>query len=142
MGLPNKEVTFIFNNFGGSVDHGNSIISNIKKLKSHGYKVKGIVESCACSMGFDILVHCDERVGSSLSYYLLHQTQFGMGGELKEFEREYKFQKVLWNKSVDYYVANTKIPRERIEEIYDRKENYFFDSEEALLNGTIHKIEN
>lgn len=141
-GLPKKEVTFIFNNYGGSVISGNSIISNIKKLKSHGYKTIGVVESCAYSMAYDILVHLDERVGSELSSYLLHQTAFGQGGELKEFEREVAFQKVCWDMSVDYYVANTKIPRERIEQIYDRKENYFFTAKEALENGTIHKILN
>lgn len=135
-----KEVTFIVNSFGGSVIHGNAIIGNINKLKSLGYKTIAIIESCAYSMAFDIIIHCDVRVGYSLSTFLLHQTSFGMGSELKEFEREVEFQKRLWDMSVDYYVANTKIPRERIEQIYDRKENYFFTASDALENGTIQEI--
>lgn len=139
---PKKEITFILNNFGGSVIHGNSIISNIKRLKSEGYKTIGVVESCAYSMGFDILVHFDERIGSHLSTYLLHQTGFGVGGELKEIMREAEFQKVLWELSVDYYVVNTKIPRERIEKVFNSKENWFFTAQEALELGVIHKILN
>ncbi len=137
---PTKEVTFIFNNFGGSVIFGNSIIGNIHRFKSLNYKTIGIVESCAFSMGYDILVNLDERIGYKYSQYLLHQTQTGVEGELKEMAREVDFQKKVWEMSVDYYVANTKLTRERINEIYLRKENYFFTADEALENGTIHKI--
>ena len=46
----------------------------------------------------------------------------------------------LLSSAIDYYVKNTKLSRERINEIYDRKENYFFDEIEALENGSIHEI--
>lgn len=135
-----KEVTFIFNSFGGSVIFGNSILGNILRLKSLKYKTIGIVESCSFSMAYDILIHLDERIGYKYSQYLLHQTQMGAEGELKELSREVDFQKKVWELSVDYYVTNTKLTRERINEIYDRKENYFFTADEALENGSIHKI--
>lgn len=135
-----KTVTFLINSYGGSVLHGNAIIGNIKRLQQNKIKVVGIVESIAYSMAFDIIIHCDERIGYGLSQYLLHQTAFGQGGELREFEREVEFQKKLWEKSADYYAKLTKIPRKRIDEIYDRKENYFFDAETALELGVIDKI--
>jgi ATP-dependent protease ClpP protease subunit len=137
---PVKEVTFLINSFGGSVVFGNSIIANIIRLKSLNYHTIAIIESCAFSMAFDIICHCDERIGYECSQFLLHQTQMGQDGELKEFEREIVFQKKVWDLSVDYYVKNTKLTRERVNEIYDRKENYFFLSQEALENGSIHKI--
>ena len=135
-----KTVTLLINSYGGSVIHGNAIIGNIKRLQKHKIKVIGVVESIAYSMAFDIIIHCDERIGYGLSQYLLHQTSFGQGGELKEFEREVEFQKKLWEKSADYYAKLTKTPRERINEIYDRKENFFFDAETALELGVIDKI--
>ena len=135
-----KTVTLLINSYGGSVIHGNAIIGNIKRLQKHKIKVVGVVESIAYSMAFDIVIHCDERIGYGLSQYLLHQTSFGQGGELKEFEREVEFQKQLWEKSAEYYAKLTKIPRKRIDEIYDRKENFFFDAETALELGVIDKI--
>ena len=135
-----KTIKFLINSYGGSVLSGNSIIGNINRLKKLGYKTVAIVESCAYSMAYDILVNCEERYAYDLSTFLLHQTSFGQGGELKEFEREVDFQKKLWEMSVDYYVANTNISRERINEIYDRKENYFFTAKEALDNGSIQQI--
>ena len=135
-----KTVTFLINSYGGSILHGNAIIGNIKRLQQNKIKVVGIVESIAYSMAFDIIIHCDERIGYGLSQYLLHQTAFGQSGELREFEREVDFQKKLWEKSADYYAKLTKIPRKRIDEIYDRKENYFFDAETALELGVIDKI--
>ena len=135
-----KTVTFLINSCGGSIISGNSIIGNINRLKKLGYKTVAIVESCAYSMAYDILVNCEYRYCYDLSTFLLHQTSFGQGGELKEFEREVDFQKKLWEMSVDYYVANTNISRERVNEIYDRKENYFFTAKEALENGSIQQI--
>ena len=136
----NKEVTFLLNSYGGSVISGNAIIGCINRLKKLGYKTIAIVESCAYSMAYDILVNCEYRYCYNLSTFLLHQTSFGQVGELKEFEREISFQKKLWEMSVDYYVKNTNLTKERINEIYDRKENYFFTAQEALENGSIQKI--
>lgn len=135
-----KKVTLLINSYGGSVISGNSIIGNIKRLQKLGYEVIGVVESCAYSMAYDILINCTKRYAYELSTFLLHQTAFGQSGELAEFEREVEFQKKLWNMAVDYYVSNTKLSRERVEEIYKTKENYFFTAQEALENGSIHKI--
>jgi len=137
---PKKEVTFLLNSFGGSVVWGNSILTSIQNLKNNGYKTIGIVESCAFSMAFDILCNLDYRIGGKHSQYLLHQTAMGQDGELKEFERELVFQKKVWEQAVEYYVKNTNLTRERVNDIYDRKENYFFTAEEALENGSIQKI--
>lgn len=136
----NKEVTFLINSYGGSIISGNSIIGNIKRLQKAGYKVIGICESCAFSMAYDILVHCDIKKGYELSQYLLHQSSYGLSGELKEMIREADFQKKVWEMSVNYYIANTNLTRERIEEIYEKKENYFFTAQEALKNGSIDEI--
>ena len=136
----NKEVTFIVNSYGGSVIAGNSIIGNIIRLKNANFKTIAIIESCAFSMAYDIIVNCDLRIGYKHSQYLLHQTSCGQDGELKEFERAIEFQKKVWEQSIDYYTKNTKLTRERIKEIYDRKENYYFLADEALENGTVHEV--
>lgn len=137
---PNYEIKLLFASQGGSVDYGNLIIGKMRALQSMGYTFIGVVESMAFSMAYDILVHCDKRIGYKYSQYLLHQTYFGIASELKEFQREIEYQKKLWEIAVNYYVENTKISRERIEQIYDRKENYFFTADEALENGSIHEI--
>jgi len=137
---PKKEVTFLINSFGGSIVWGNSVLTSIQSLKNNGYKTIGIIESCAFSMAFDILCNLDYRIGGLHSQYLLHQTGMGQDGELKEFERELIFQKKVWEQAVKYYTKNTNLTRERINEIYNSKENYFFTAEEALENGSIHKI--
>lgn len=126
--------------YGGSILAGNSIIGMINFLKSKSYKIIGICQSCAFSMGIDILVNCTERYGFSLSQYMLHQSQVGMEGELAEVEKDVEFQKKQWQQSVEYYIKNTKLTREKLEEIYKYKINYFMLAEEALENGIIHQI--
>lgn len=136
-----KTITLILDVcYGGSVLAGNAIIGMIKFLQSKSYEVIGICQSCAFSMGIDILVNCTKRFGFVLSQYMLHQTQVGMEGELAEAERDVEFQKKQWQQSVKYYVENTKLTKEKIEEIYKYKINYFMLADEALENGIIQEI--
>lgn len=136
-----KTITLILDIcFGGAILAGNSIIGMMSFLKSKGYKIVGICQSCAFSMGIDLLVNCTERYGFLLSQYMLHQSQVGMGGDLAEVEKDVEFEKKQWEQSVQYYIENTKLTREKLEEIYKYKINYYMLAEEALKNGIIQKI--
>lgn len=135
-----KIITIICNCYGGSVIHGNAIIGLIEFLKSENYKIIALVEGFCYSMAFDIVICCSERIGYPLSQYMIHQTQLGNHGELAELERDVNFNKKMWEQSIQYYTKYTKLTRERLEEIYKCKENYFMLADEALELGVIDKI--
>lgn len=136
-----KEITLLIDTYGGSVWAGNSIIGMINYLKGKGYTVTGIVQSKCFSMGFDILVNCDKRYGRSHSEYMIHQTQGGNPhGALIKAERMLKYNKKQWEKSIEYYIKDTKITKKQVEDLYDRDLEWFMLSEEALELNVIQSI--
>ena len=143
-GKPYEErlpIHLIINSYGGSVIWGNAIIGTIEHLKSLGYTIIGLVPAFAYSMAFDILVCCTKRYGYRMSDYMIHQTQTGHHtDDLVELERDIEYTKKQWEKSVEYYVAYTKLTREQIEDMYDRRKNWFMTCDEALALEVIHKI--
>ena len=143
-GKPYEErlpIYLIINSYGGSVILGNAILGVIEHFKSLGYEIIGVVQGFAYSMAFDILITCSKRYGYKMSDYMLHQTQTGYyPDDLVSHERDIEYTKRQWEKSVDYYVANTKISRERIQEVYEKRINWFMDAKEAEKLGIIDKI--
>lgn len=136
-----KKITLLINSYGGSVWSGNIIIGAINHAQSLGYEVTGICQGFAFSMAFDILLACDKRHGYTFSEYMMHQTQCGhQYGALVQGERSLQYSKKQWEKSVDMYVAKTKITRESIEEMYEKDRDWFMLTEEALELGVIHEI--
>lgn len=137
----NKQITIIIDSYGGSVWSGNAIIGMMNYLKSKGYTITGIVQSMCFSMAFDILCNCDKRYGYSHSEYMIHQSQGGNPyGALVKAERMVAYNKKQWNKSVEYYIKDTKITREQIENLYETDLEWFMLSEEALELNVINKI--
>ena len=143
-GKPYEErlpIYLIINSYGGSVIWGNAILGVIEHFKSLGYEIIGVVQGFAYSMAFDILITCSKRYGYKMSDYMLHQTQTGYyPDDLVSHERDIEYTKRQWEKSVDYYVANTKISRERIKEVYEKRINWFMDANEAIQLGIIDQI--
>lgn len=136
-----KKFTLIINSYGGSVLAGNIIIGAIQYAQSLGYKVKGICQGFAFSMAFDILLACDEREGYSFSEYMVHQTSGGGDNRaLIKQKRKLDFSLKEWNKSVDFYISQTSIPREKLEELYGSDIDWYMLSEEALEYDVIQKI--
>lgn len=138
---PVKEVVFIINSYGGSVLHGNAIIGSIERLKRNGYKTIAVVESCAFSMAFDILIHCDVRKGYRYSQYMIHQTAMGIPpSELKNIEDVIVFEKKAWNVCVGYYAERTKFTKKELDKIYNEKKDMYLLASEALEKGVIDEV--
>jgi len=136
-----KEITLIIDSQGGSIWAGNGIIGTMNFLKSKGYKFIGIVQSMCFSMAFDILCNCDIRKGYSHSEYMIHQSQGGNPfSALVKAERMVHYNKKQWEKSIEYYIKDTNITREQIEDLYNRDLEWFMLSEEALDLNVIQEI--
>ena len=135
------KITLVINSYGGSVIWGNAIIGVIENLKSIGYRIDGVVQGFAYSMAFDILICCTHRYAYRLADVMLHQTQTGhYPDDLVALERDVEYTKKQWEKSVDYYVKYTDISREKIQEVYDKRINWYMDVEEAKKYRVIDEI--
>lgn len=136
-----EKITLVINSYGGSVICGNAIIGTIEHFKTIGYQIEAIVQGFAYSMAFGILVCCSKRYGYLLSDYMVHQIQIGMYQDnMKEMEMTIEGTKKQWNKMVQYITKYTNITEEQLQEIYDKKTDWFMDCDEALSLGVVDEI--
>lgn len=137
----NRIVTLLINSYGGNIYSGNAIIGMMDYMKSKGFEFIGIVQGMAFSMAFDILCNCDKRYGLSYSEYMVHQSQIGTRPQsLIRIERMVKYQKTQWEKSMKYYMRDTKLTKEQLEDIYENDKELWLLAEEALDLNIIQKI--
>lgn len=136
-----KNITLLIDTYGGQVWSGNAIIGEMNHLKSKGYSFTGIVTSKCFSMGFDVLCNCDVRLGYSHSEYMIHQSQTNTPyGDLVKAERIIEYNKKQWEKSTEYYIKDTKLSKEILNDLYERCLEWFMLSEEALSLNVIQEI--
>lgn len=101
MTIPGDRV-IIINSLGGYLSSGNAIIKIMEAEKSVGVRQICVVEGDASSMAFNILTHCDVRLATASSRFLIHKaaiadlppgvrgTAKNLRGLANEIEREDK----------------------------------------------------
>lgn len=138
---------------GGDVHAGLEFIKAMKRAQKNGWKIRGIVDGVAMSMGFNILQYCDERIMSPGDMLMAHGVvMFSFFGQ--KDERDGKAELILleyWkNFFVDHIVGRktkgmdseiVEKEQERWSKILEDKVYTFFNPTEALSENLIDRIE-
>lgn len=137
-----KPIILKIHSSGGSVWEGNRIIGTMNFYKKNaGYTFTGVVTGIAFSMAFDILCNCDQRYGYKYSEYMLHQSQVGIPpNSLVKSDSLIEYYKKQWEKSVEYYIKDTKLTKKELKKLYENDKELWLLSEEALKLNIIQKI--
>jgi ATP-dependent Clp protease protease subunit len=130
-------ITIFINTSGGVLDETFSLISAIKASKTPIHTV-GLGK--IWSAGFLILIAGHQRYCQEFSSLMLHQLSAGIFGEYKRMHEYTEYYKKCHDISLNFVLKNTKIPKKRLEEIFDHKQDWFITSEEALKYGIIDGI--
>ena len=105
--MKNKENIYIYlDTPGGSVEHGNKIVSEIQK-----YKLNCIAER-AYSMGFVILQACKNRYITSYGRIMQHQISYGVSNEKAKVESYVSFVNQLEDELTEMQAARIGISSE------------------------------
>lgn len=137
---PISPIELILDSYGGTIYHGLALISKIESLKDKGYKIITTVNSVAMSMGFMILLCGSERRGLQHSRIMCHQPSSATWGKMQDQIEDIEETKKLWNKLKELIIKYTHITDKQLEDIKERKFDWFMWSEEALELGVIDKI--
>lgn len=123
--------------YGGFVYQCFGLLSVMECSKT---PVHTIVTGCAMSCGFMILISGHERYAHKLSTPLYHQVSTGFVGKVADLKEEWIEAQRLQKMIEDIVVKRTKITRQKLKDIYDRKVDWFMTSKEALRLGVVDKI--
>lgn len=140
VGLPKMEykpsLQVHLNTFGGCAYNGFAIYDRINKFEHSTVICQGAVMSC----GILILLSGKERLAYPNTTFMIHGIRSGAFGKLPEMKEDVKETERLQGMYKRVILENTNILQEKLEEVFEKQQNWYIDTKEALELGLIHKI--
>jgi ATP-dependent Clp protease protease subunit len=132
-----KPIKLYVDSYGGYVYQCFGLLGIMRASKA---PIHTIVTGCAMSCGFLIAIAGHKRFGFPKSTYLYHRVSSAAVGKAKDMEEDVietrRLQKMLEEHTLEF----TKITAKRLEKVYNGKEDWFIDTEEALKLKVIDEI--
>lgn len=144
---PGCTITVIFNSPGGTVNDGLALFDYLQELRHSGHRLITKAQGIAASMAGILLQAGDERVMSTESWMLIHETQFGAMGSFGEVEDRVKWIERVQSRILDIFAgraaesnAAKPITRKELERNW-RRTDWWIPSDEALKFGLIDSVD-
>lgn len=132
-----KPIRFIVDSNGGEVYRGLGLVNTIETSKT---EVHAYVYGLAASMGVALSAICHKRFAHKRAHFMIHSVSAGTVGELqwmKESVEQYdKLQAML----DDIITENSKIKQKKLDDVRERKQDWYLTGEEALELGLVDEL--
>lgn len=132
-----KPITIYIDSYGGSIYQCLGLISVMENSK---VPIHTICTGAAMSCGFIILICGHKRFAYQYSTPLYHQASSITGGTLKSIEEDVEETKRLQKILEKITLEKTRISKERLKEVYEKKLDWYLTAEEALKLKVIDEI--
>ena len=123
--------------YGGEVYQCLGLLGIMEKSK---IPIHTIVTGCAMSCGFLISIAGHKRYGFPGSTFLYHSVSSGSFGTTKQMEEDIIETKRLQKIIEKHTLKNTDITKDELQDIYEKKIDWFIDSKQAKKLGVIDEI--
>ena len=132
-----KPINLIINSGGGLVNDGFALHDYIK---SSSIEINGIANGICASIALDIFLACKKRSAFKTTRFVIHQPSSGVIGEAKDIKDCSERIEEEKNTIFRHVAENTNISIETLNDIYDKKKDWYINAEQALSLGIIHEI--
>ena len=130
-------IQILLSTYGGCVYDGLSLYDAIKRSKT---EVDITCFGKIMSMGIVLLLAAKTRKAYRNTTFMIHEMTSGYLGKLADMENDLseskRLQKTLW----DIITSETKITQKQLDDIYEKKKDWYMSAEEALEYGLITEI--
>lgn len=125
------------NTFGGSVADMWSLISVIEVSKTPVYTY---CTGYAMSAGFMIFIAGHKRFIGTHAQLMYHQLSSGVIGTAQEIAECFEATEQEYIKIEAYVLQHTKIPRKKLRDVKERKQDWYIDPKEAIALGIADEV--
>lgn len=132
-----EPIKILIDSYGGQVYSCFGLLSVIERSKT---PIHTIVTGCAMSCGFMILISGHKRFAHKLSTPLYHQVSGMPWGKLADVEIEFNEIKRLQELIEKITIEKTKISKNKLKEVYEKREDWYMSAEDALSLGVVDEI--
>lgn len=137
--IEKREINLFIDSYGGEVYEILSLCSRLETLRNQGYKINTYCYK-AMSAGFIAFLMGDNRYVYKYSTLMYHSVSSGTFGKIQTQVENIKETNRLNNILKEITLEKTKIPKEKIDEVNVRKQDWFMDSKEAIELGVANKM--
>ena len=132
-----KPIIMYIDSYGGYVYQCLGLLGIMEHSKT---PIHTIVTGCAMSCGFLISITGHKRLGYNKSTYMYHQVSTGFHGKVADMEEDVIETKRLQKIIEEHTLRFTKITRDKLKEVYDKKQDWFLNTHQAVQFGVIDEI--
>lgn len=129
-------IELFINSGGGNATDGFAIIGAMEMSETpiitYGLGMVG-------SMALGIFSKGDVRIAHRYTRFMYHSVAYGVGGFIKDHEEQHKEADMLQRMYNDLF-KETKLTRDFMAEIREKKENFFFSGKEAVALGFADEV--
>ena len=130
-------IQLLLSTYGGDVYDGLSLYDAIKNSKTC---VDITCFGKIMSMGVIILLASKNRKAYRNTTFMIHEISSGAIGKIADLEESVDEAKRLNKVLFDIIEKETRVTKAQLDEIYNKKQDWFFTAEEALKMGLITEI--
>lgn len=137
-----EKITLEIGSYGGSVLDAFQMWDKVEQLKEKGYIIETVTHTYAISCGSISFItgSIGHRKIGRHARVLIHQVSSGCGGTYEDMQREVEFTKQLWEELKELILKNTKVTEERLQEIQEKKIDWWIDAKTAVKLGIADEI--
>jgi len=135
-----EDIEIVLDCEGGIIYFGLALISRILQLRESGYRIITTVNSISFSMGFIIGIVGSYRRALKYSTLMIHQPSSSAWGKLQEMQEDIEETNRLWKIMKELIIEYTDITDKELEDIKQRKQDWYMDSNLALSKKCIDCI--
>lgn len=132
-----EPIEIFINSVGGSVFDGLAIISAIRMSST---PVVAYAMGLVASMSLAIFVSADVRLATKYARFMYHSVGYGMLGKLQEHRDGLRESEILQRMYDNIMLERTKMTKEFMKKIVDKKDDFFFSSTKAIELGVADEI--
>lgn len=132
-----KPIRLVVDSYGGDIYSGNALVAIIDSSET---PVWGYCYGKAMSMGFMIYNACHKRFAHMLACLMYHDAGSVTRGFVEEMQMDIDQVRKLIRHGDTLLLANTKLTRERLDEVKKTRTNWYMFADEAMQYGVVHEI--
>lgn len=132
-----KPIKIYIDSYGGYVYQCFGLLSIMDKSKT---PIHTIATGAAMSCGFMILIHGHKRFAYELATPMYHQVSSIAWGKVKDIELDYIESKRLQDKLEELTIRKTKISKQKLQENYEKKIDWYMTATEARDLGVVDEV--
>ena len=132
-----KPIKIHIDSYGGQVYQCLGLLGVMKNLAT---PIHTVVTGCAMSCGFLMAIAGYKRFAYNHSTFMYHQLSSFSRGEIQKIEDDMMQSKRLQRMIEKHTLAYTKLTKTELQDVYEKKKDWYFNAQDALKRGVIDEI--